>query len=712
MLKFHLWVLAFQLIQKSPRSLVVRKPRLVHLLDVARYASICLIAGIAFSCSTAQTQSEGSLSLMPMPQHLTRGQGELKVDSSFTIALEGYKDARLEAAAKRFLKTLSRQTGIPYHEEIASGEATLTVKTSGPSDAIQRVGENESYHLVVTPTHALLTAPNSLGALHGLQTFLQLVSITPDGFEAPAVTIDDEPRFPWRGLMIDAGRHFQPMDVIKRNLDGMEAVKLNVFHWHLSEDQGFRAESKTYPLLTGKGSNGDYYSQAQMREIVEYARNRGIRVVPEFDMPCHTTSWFVGYPDLASGKGPYQIQTRWGIFNPAMDPSRESTFGFVDKFVGEMTTIFPDAYFHVGGDECNGKEWDANPRIQAFMREHHFKDNAALQSYFSGRVQKLVAAHHRIMVGWDEVLQPDTPKDVVIQSWRGPKGLAAAAKQGNQTILSNGYYIDLNQPASEHYLTDPLGGDAASLSGEEKKRVMGGEAAMWSEFTSSEIIDSRIWPRTAAIAERLWSAADVRDVDSMYARMAVISDKLEAYGLTHQSVTRRMLQRMSGEPDPKYLAVLAQTVQPPMGYQRESLKDYDWHTPLNHMVDAVPPESEVARSFKETVNAIVAGKASPEQWQAAEILLTRWRDNDAKLEPTLKDSEITAELVPVSQTLSQISTIGLRALDDLQKHQTADAGKTQSDLEVLKAAEKPQAVLRQMVVGPVEALVQAAARQQ
>jgi hexosaminidase len=416
----------------------------------------------------------------------------------------------------------------------------------------------------------------------------------------------------------------------------------------------------------------------------------------------------VGYPDLASGKGPYQIQTKWGIFDPAMDPSRESTFAFIDKFIGEMTTIFPDAYFHVGGDECDGKEWDANPRIKAFMREHGLKDNAALQSYFSGRVEKLVAGHHRIMVGWDEVLQPNTPKDVVIQSWRGPKGLAAAARQGNRTILSNGYYIDLNQPAAEHYLIDPLGGDNASLTAEEKKRVMGGEAAMWSEFTTSEIIDSRIWPRTAAIAERLWSSQELRDVESMYARMAAVSDKLQFYGLTHQSFTRPMLQRMSGEGDPKYLAVLAGVVQPPEGYERESLKEYDWHSPLNHLVDAVPPESDVARRFKNVVDAIVGGKASPEQWEAAKGWLTRWRDNDANLEPTLKKSDITAELAPLSQSLSQVSAIGLRALDDLKNRRVAEGTTTQNDMQILKAAEKPQAVLRDMVVAPVEALVQAA----
>ena len=316
---------------------------------------------------------------------------------------------------------------------------------------------------MVSSTQALLTAKSPLGIFRGLQTFLQLVRITPQGFSVPSVTIDDQPRFQWRGLMIDSGRHFMPIDVIERNLDGMEAVKLNVFHWHLSEDQGFRVESKVFPLLHEKGSNGQYYSQQQIRDVIRYARDRGIRVVPEFDMPCHTTSWFVGYPNLASGPGPYKIEERWGVMDPAMDPTRESTYQFLDRFLGEMTSLFPDAYFHIGGDECDGKEWDANPKIQAYIHAHGLKDNAALQSQFTGRLQKLVAAHHKIMEGWDEVLQPDTPREVVIQSWRGPKGLAAAVRQGNRALLSNGYYIDLNQPASYHYLTDPLGGDAASL---------------------------------------------------------------------------------------------------------------------------------------------------------------------------------------------------------------------------------------------------------
>ncbi len=241
--------------------------------------------------------------LMPMPSHVVPADGQLTIDGSFSVRLEGYTEPRLVLATQRFLETLRRETGIPIVGDAKTGGVTLTVKTGGASKPVQELGEDESYRLEVTTTHASLTASNPLGAMHGLQTFLQLVHITPKGFAAPAVSIDDAPRFPWRGLMIDSGRHFQPVAVIERNLDGMEAVKMNVFHWHISDDQGFRAESKTFPLFQEKGSNGQYYTQQQIRDVIEYAQDRGIRVVPEFDMPCHTTSWMAAYPDLGSGKG-------------------------------------------------------------------------------------------------------------------------------------------------------------------------------------------------------------------------------------------------------------------------------------------------------------------------------------------------------------------------------------------------------------------------
>ncbi|HVZ82277.1 MAG TPA: family 20 glycosylhydrolase [Terracidiphilus sp.] len=674
-----------------------------------RLFSLAVLAALAVAAVRAQAPSTPAL--MPMPAHVDYGQGQLLLDAHFKVAFTGYTEPRLTAARERFLSTLTRQTGLVF-DPAASDPVLLTIKTAGPSAPVQKLGEDESYHLTVTATSAELSAANPLGILHGLQTFLQLVHITPQGFAAPAITISDAPRFPWRGLMIDAGRHFQPIPVIERNLDGMEAVKLNVFHWHLSENQGFPIESKVFPLLQEKGAfEGHYYTQDQVRHILAYARERGIRVVPEFDMPCHTTSWFVGYPQLASGPGPYKLEDHWGIFAPAMDPSRESTFVFLNRFIGEMTALFPDAYFHIGGDECNGKEWDANPRIQAFMREHHFKNNAELQAYFTGRVQKIVAAHHKIAMGWDEVLQPNTPRDVVIQSWRRPKGLAAAARQGNRVVLSNGYYIDLNQPAAEHYLVDPLGGDAATLTPAQQALVLGGEATMWSEFTTPEIIDSRIWPRTAAIAERLWSPASVRDVPSMYARLAAVSEKLEDLGLTHRSFTRVLIDRMAGASDPAALEVLASAVQPPLGYQREELAQYTILSPLNHLVDAVPPESETARRFAVLAGRIAAGKATPEEIAAARAQLALWRDNDHTLRPTLASSSITAELAPLSHNLSIVSVIGIEAIDNIEHHHVPTANELGASRTFLKEAAQPQAVLRDMAVAPVQQLLEASAAQ-
>jgi hexosaminidase len=680
----------------------------IHLL---RLVLFLLFSVALMHVSPICAQEENSLPLMPLPAHIVAGQGQFLIDGSFGIGLEGYTEPRLVLARQRFLDRLSRETGIFFQGEAQASPASFTIKTGGASNPVQQLGEDESYRLDISTTHVQLTAANPLGVLRGLQTFLQLVKITPQGFGVPVAAIDDQPRFPWRGLMLDAGRHFMPVPVIERNLDGMEAVKLNVFHWHLSDNQGFRVESRQFPLLHEKGSGGLYYTQKQVGEVIQYARERGIRVVPEFDMPCHTTSWFIGYPQLASGAGPYQLETRWGVFDPAMDPTRESTYQFLDKFLGEMTALFPDAYFHIGGDECNEKEWDANPQIKAFMTAHGLQNDAALQSYFTARVQKLVAGHHKIMEGWDEVLQPDTPHDVVIQSWRGPSALAEAARKGNRAMLSAGYYIDLNQSAAEHYLADPLAGDGASLTVEQKARVLGGEATMWSEFVTPENVDSRIWPRTAAIAERLWSPQETRDVRSMYSRLAIISRQLEYYGLEHQSFTGLMLRRMSGEDDPEPLKVLAAVVQPPEGYTRGGLKEYHTFTPLNRLVDAVPPESETARKFNDLAKLIAAGKASPEQWQEARNWLALWRDNDARLQPSLEKSEITAELAPLSRSLSQVAAMGLQTLDDLQNHRMADATALQKNLQLLEAAKKPQAVLLDMVSPSVQLLVQATAAQ-
>src|SRR5712692_6197301 len=673
----------------------------------ARLQGLALLVLCVLLYPAMTTAQQPALNLMPLPASAQPGTGSLGVDSSFSIAFTGYTEPRLERAGERFLRQLALQTGLPLSLKPAKkATAILVIQTDHASKEIQELGEDESYVLEVTTTGAKLTAPAPLGAIHGLQTFLQLVNVSPGGFAAPAVTIQDKPRFPWRGLMIDSARHFIPLDVISRNIDGMEAVKMNVFHWHLSENQGFRVESKKFPKLHTMGSDGFYYTQDEIRDVITYARDRGIRVVPEFDMPGHSTAWFVGHPELASGPGPYEIERKWGVFDPAMDPTNEKVYKFLDELIGEMAKVFPDHFFHIGGDEVNGKEWDANPKIQAFMKAHGLKDNEALQAYFSGRVQKLVTRHGKIVVGWDEVLVPGVPKDIVIQSWRGQASLAQAAKQGYGGILSNGYYLDLGWSAARHYAVDPMSGDAASLSAEEKQRILGGESCMWAEYVSPENVDSRIWPRNAAIAERLWSPQEVRDPASMYARLDFVSARLEWLGLTHRTALRHMLQRLAGSASPAEFAALrtlAEVMEPVKDYTREQTAPAvpTSSTPLNRVVDAVSLESEVGRRFGELVDQYLASACDDPAAEARlRAQLTAWRDNDAILQPLAQRSFLVKEVTANSQDLSALGTAGLAALDAITKGQPAPDSWKAQQLAIIEQVKKPKA---QLLLAPAPA---------
>jgi hexosaminidase len=675
------------------------------------FLMLSLLGGVS-----GRAQSVPALNLMPWPANVQSGNGALKIDATFGVAFTGYTEARLDRAGQRFLTQLQKQTALLISGKPGDrAKAKLVVHTDRASKEVQELGEDESYTLEVTPTGAKLDAANPLGVLRGLQTFLQLVEVSPDGFSAPAVTIKDQPRFAWRGLLIDSSRHFTPMDVLKRNLDGMEAVKLNVFHWHISDNQGFRAESKKFPKLTSMGSGGAFYTQDEIRELISYARDRGIRVVPEFDMPGHSSSWFVGYPEIASTPGPFKIEEDWGVMDPAMDPSNEKTYKFLDTFIGEMAKLFPDHYFHIGGDEVNGKAWDVNPKIQEFKKAHNYKTNEELQTYFSQRVQKLVNKHGKAAIGWDEIFVPGAPKDIVIHSWRGTQALAAAAKQGYRGILSNGYYIDLMWSAARHYAVDPLGGAAADLTPEQKLLVLGGEATMWSEYVNWENIDNRIWPRTAAIAERYWSPQSITDVNSMYARLDVISQRLDWVGLTHRSEPRRMLRRIAGPATPEEFAALktlAEVLEPVKDYTRGESTNYQalTTTPLNHMVDIVPPESDVARRFSDAVNAFIGGSCRDANAAAPlRAELTKWRDNDAALQSLAQKSSFVKEVAPSSQDLSAVATIGLAALDAITKGTPlGDDAKAQATATIA-AASKGKAQLLLIPAPTVQKLVDAAA---
>ena len=685
---------------------------------VQRFRSQALGMGIvcALLFPIATLAQQPTLNLIPMPASAQAGTGSLRVDSSFSVALTGHVEPRLERGVEQFLKQLARQTAMPLNLKPAKmAQAMLVIHTDHASKEIQEIGEDESYVLEVSAAGAKLTAPTPLGALHGLQTLLQLVDVSPDGFAAPAVTIRDKPRFPWRGLMIDSARHFIPLDVIRRNIDGMEAVKMNVFHWHLSENQGFRVESKKFPKLHEMGSDGLYYTQEEIRDLIAYARDRGIRVVPEFDVPGHSTAWFVGHPELASGPGPYNIERRWGIFDPAFDPTNEKTYKFFDQFISEMAKLFPDQFFHVGGDEVNGKQWAANKQIQGFMRAHGIKNNAALQAYFNKRLQAIVEKHGKSMVGWDEILDPTLPKDITIHSWRGAAGLAAAAKQGYRTILSNGYYLDLGWSAARHYAVDPMNGDAVNLSPEEKQRILGGESCMWAEYVNAENVDSRIWPRNAAIAERLWSPAEIRDPTSMYMRLDFISARLEWLGLTHRTYYRRMLQRIAGSSaTPDELAALRRLtdmVEPVKDYTRERTAPAEptSATPMNRVVDAVPLESDAGRRFGELVDKYVGAscRAAPIEAELRSQFML-WRDNDANLEALAERSFLVREIAPNSTDLSTLGTAGLAALDALAMSQAAPDSWKAQQLAVIEQVKKQKAQLLLIPAPAVQKLIEAA----
>jgi hexosaminidase len=669
---------------------------------------------LCFFAYPSSAQSGPQSTLMPMPSSMRPGTGALSIDGSFSVALEGYREPRIDRAVQRFLHDLSRVTSIPIRNQIVNhANSTLLVRAEHASKPVQDVGEDEGYTLDVGASGAKLTAPNPLGIMHGLQTFLQLVIVTPGGFVASPVHIEDSPRFPWRGLTIDVSRHFISVDTLKRNLDGMAAVKMNVLHLHLSDDQGFRIASGKFPKLVKMGSDGQYYTKAEIRDLIEYARDRAIRVVPEFDMPGHSTSWFVGYPGLASAPGPYQIERRWGIFDPAMDPSREQTYKFLDEFIGEMGGLFPDHYFHIGGDEVNGKQWDANPKIRDFMRIHNLQNNQELQQYFTLRVQKIVSRHHKIMVGWDEILAPGMPKDSVIQSWRGQDSLAAAAKQGYSGILSSGYYLDAMAPAKKYYSVDPMSNADATLTLDQQKRVLGGEACMWAEFITDDTIDSRIWPRAAAISERLWSVSQVRDVNSMYFRLNATSRYLELLGLRHRSNVRLMLSRMAGTDNIAALLTLADVAEPASLQVREEEAEkaggiQTSDTPLNRMVDAVLPESVVAQRFSQDVDQFIGSNFKDAKAKSdIRALLLAWRDNDSELRPLLQNSFLLKELSPVSQTLSSLAGAGLQALDYIEKGERGSNSWHKEQIPIFQQTEKPTADLFLAIAPAIQKLVEA-----
>jgi len=480
-------------------------------------------------------------------------------------------------------------------------------------------------------------------------------------------------------------------------------VKMNVLHWHLSDDEGFRVESKKFPKLQQLGSDGMFYTQDDVRAVLAYAADRGIRVVPEFDMPGHSSAFLAAYPELGSGQGPFSVvHDHEEEPSLVMDPTKETTYEFLDGFIGEMTALFPDEYFHVGGDEVSPKKWVGTPHIKAFMDEHQMANAAALQAYFSKRVLDIVTKYGKHMVGWDEVLNKDLPKTALIQSWRGQASLWSAAKDGYQGILSANLYLDLSYPASFHYSVDPMKkpptlpgplstgdgaqpGTRADLTPEQAKLILGGEGTMWEELASTEMVDARLWPRLAVMAERFWSPESVTDVTSMYRRLDTTSKWLEWIGLNHRSNPELMRQRLAGPHPVAPLDTIASLLEPTKGYSRHAQK-YGIFSNLNRLEFAIPAESDTAREFRNGVDEYLADKRTGDELQRR---LAVWEQAAKDVKPMLTTQSVLAENLPVATGIEVLSQVGQEALSYLRGTAKPPAGwKSQATAKIAPYVDK------------------------
>ena len=610
------------------------------------------------SCFSQEIVSE-KLDLMPWPKEITSNSSITRLDENFTISINK-KGSRVYNAATKFLRNLANKTGVFIDEGFPlynKDGATLSLVFKKEADL--SINTDESYELVVGTNKIEITAQTDVGIVRGLSTLLQLIKRDGSNFVFEGFYIKDSPRFKWRGLMIDVSRHFQPVDLIKRNLDAMAYVKMNVFHWHLSDDQGFRIESKVYPKLHQLGSDGEYYTHEQIKDVVAYANNLGIRVIPEIDVPGHAAAILTAYPELGSNdKYDYKIVRNAGVFDPTLNPTKPEVYTFLDNLFKEVTPLFPDEYFHIGGDENEGKHWDANPKIQEFKKKHGLESNHDLQTYFNIKLEKILRKYGKKLVGWDEIRTPSMPKSAIIHSWRGKNEgfengtLIPALKNGYHAILSNDYYIDRMLSVDHYYNCDPIAD--ANLTREEENRVLGGEVTMWSELVTPLTIDSRIWPRTAAIAERFWSPKHITDIDNMRKRLKSVNHELERIGLTHIRNIDVILRNISNNQDISSLKTLSRISEPLKIYERN--KDgieYKTFSPFTLFADACSADAPDAYEFKKVVTAYKLNSNSSNTEKVLSFL-NKWEDGYLQFEK-LRKSPNLVDLQSHYKKLSEIA---------------------------------------------------------
>ena len=503
----------------------------------------------------------GLPAIVPNPASVERRTGEFAIDASTAVVASS---AAAHAAAERLASLVARFDGVKL--EVRDGserDGAVNVKL----DADAKLGA-EGYRIDVAPERVTIVASTPIGLSHAATTAAQLVVGDAGHRSIPSLAIADAPRFAWRGVLLDSARHFQSVAFIHRFLEAMALTKLNVLHWHLTDDQAWRLEIRKYPRLTEVGAwrvpagaakldidpltgapraYGGFYTQAEAREIVAHAAALGITVVPEIEMPGHATAAIVAYPKLAAvSPAPTKVPSDWGIY-PNAYSLEDSTFAFLEDVLGEVLAVFPGKYIHVGGDEVDKAQWRESARGQALACEAKRDDPEVLQAYFTQRIARYLESRGRRLVGWDEILQPGLPSGAVVMSWRGIDGAVKAATAGNDAVLSPWptlYFDNRNAPGAAEppgrvrvisledvYRFEPM---PAAISAESRRHILGIQGNVWTEhIRTEERVGWMTFPRAAAVAELGWSQPSRRDWDDFRARAAALAARYDALGMTY-----------------------------------------------------------------------------------------------------------------------------------------------------------------------------------
>jgi len=493
--------------------------------------------------------SETPISVIPSPMRMERKDGAFYLDSKTQLIAD--KDVMDEA---RYLaEVLSPALGHPFSIEVRSSDSKTKNAILFIQDSSLKDLGDEGYLLEVEKDCIRIRALKPAGLFYACQTLRQLLpveilsssKVSGTTWSVPCVRIEDKPRYEWRGELFDCCRHFFPKETVKRAIDLLALHKMNRLHWHLTEDQGWRLEIKKYPKMTGVGAwrkeqdgsrYGGFYTQDDVREIVAYAASRHIIVVPEIEMPGHSSAALASYPELGCTGGPYEVANTWGVFPDVYCAGNDRTFEFIQDVLDEVMILFPSAYIHIGGDECPKERWKNCPKCQARIKKENLKDESELQSYFIKRIDRYLTQKGRRLIGWDEILEGGLSPNAIVQSWRGVKGGIEAANQSHDVVMSptSHCYLDYAYAAislEKSYSFEPV---PEGISPEKASLIKGLEGNIWTEHVSDQDrLDFQVYPRLSALAEAAWSSRESRSWKDFESRMIPHYIRLEILGVKY-----------------------------------------------------------------------------------------------------------------------------------------------------------------------------------